>query len=235
MNLMSFNTQHCLNYLEQKIDFSIMANTIKKYGADIVGLNEMRDQGVAADYVQQTAILSELTDIPYFYFAKAIDVGGNNPYGNALLSRFPIVHAESIPIPDPAPKSGKEYYETRCVLKARLENGITVLVTHLGLNYDEQIEGVNTILEHIEDTRCILMGDFNMPPNDDKLLPITKRMIDAGELLSSSKLSFPSDNPYMKIDYIFVSKDIIVTAADIPAIIASDHRPHTASIEIMSI
>lgn len=107
-------------------------------------------------------------------------------------------------------------------------------MTNLGLNHDEQIEGVNTTLEHIEDTRCILMGDFNMPPNNDTLLPIRESMIDAGELLSSSKLSFPSDNPYMKIDYIFVSKDIIVTAADIPAIIASDHRPHTASIEIMS-
>ena len=234
MNLMSFNTQHCLNYLEQKIDFAIMANTIKKYGADIVGLNEIRDQGVDPDYTQQTAILSELTDIPNFYFAKAIDIRGNNPYGNAILSRFPLVHAETIPIPDPNPKSGKEYYESRCVLKARLENGITVLVTHLGLNHDEQIEGVNTILKHIEDTQCILMGDLNMPPDDDTLLPIRERMIDAAGMLSSSKLSFPSDNPYMKIDYIFVSKDIIVTGADIPAIIASDHRPHTASIDIMS-
>ena len=110
MNLMSFNTQHCLNYLEQAIDFAIMANTIKKYGAVIVGLNEMRDQGVDADYTQQTAILSELTDIPYFYFAKATDVGGDNPYGNALLSRFSLVHAETIPILDPTLKSGKEYY-----------------------------------------------------------------------------------------------------------------------------
>lgn len=33
-----------------------------------------------------------------------------------------------------------------------------------------------------------------------------------------------------KTDYIFVSKDFEVLAADIPAIVASDHRPHTATV-----
>ena len=45
MKLMSFNTQHCLNYLEQKIDFQIMADAILTCEADIVGLNEMRNAG----------------------------------------------------------------------------------------------------------------------------------------------------------------------------------------------
>ena len=44
--------------------------------------------------------------------------------------------------------------------------------------------------------------------------------------------SFPSDNPDRKIDYIFVSPDIEVVSADIPAIVAFDHRPHTAKINI---
>ncbi len=29
MKIMSFNTQHCLNYIEKKIDFQIMADSIK--------------------------------------------------------------------------------------------------------------------------------------------------------------------------------------------------------------
>ena len=36
MKIMSFNTQHCLNYIEQKIDFEIMADAIKKFDPDIV-------------------------------------------------------------------------------------------------------------------------------------------------------------------------------------------------------
>jgi endonuclease/exonuclease/phosphatase family metal-dependent hydrolase len=48
---------------------------------------------------------------------------------------------------------------------------------------------------------------------------------------SVPKLSFPSDIPTVKIDYIFVSKDLLVSGADIPEIISSDHRPHVAIIE----
>ena len=44
------------------------------------------------------------------------------------------------------------------------------------------------------------------------------------------KASFPSDKPEIKIDYIFVSHDIGVLSADIPEIIASDHRPHIAEV-----
>jgi endonuclease/exonuclease/phosphatase family metal-dependent hydrolase len=40
-----------------------------------------------------------------------------------------------------------------------------------------------------------------------------------------------SDFPSIKIDYIFVSRDLNVQCADIPEIISSDHRPHIATIE----
>jgi hypothetical protein len=37
MRVMTFNVQHCLNYIENKIDFEIMAKTIIECGADVVG------------------------------------------------------------------------------------------------------------------------------------------------------------------------------------------------------
>ena len=45
IRVMSFNTQHCLNYKTQQIDFDIMADTTKKAGGEIVGLQEMRGKG----------------------------------------------------------------------------------------------------------------------------------------------------------------------------------------------
>lgn len=235
MKIMSFNTQHCLSFIDKKIDFNIMANAIKKCRAEIVGLNEMRDKGSDEDYDNQTAILSELTGLGYYYFAKAIDVGGKNPYGNAILSKYPIKSAETIPIPDPEIKTGTEYYESRCLLKVKLENDITVLVIHFGLNPDEQKNAVNTVLENVENERCILMGDFNTEPDNEVLMPIRERMKDAAEKFSDDLLSFPSDNPERKIDYIFVSRDIDIVSADIPPIVASDHRPHTANIKVIII
>lgn len=234
IKIMSFNTQHCLNYKERVIDFSIMAETIKSCGADIVGLNEMRDKGEAEYYTAQTEELSRLTGLEHFFFAKAIDVKGNNPYGNGILSRYPIISAETIPVPSPKPeeREASGYYESRCLLKARLECGLTVLVIHFGLNPDEQRLAVKAVLENLESEKCILMGDFNVTPDNEVLAPIRARMNDAAEAFREPLLSFPSDEPKIKIDYIFLSHDIDLLEADIPAIVASDHRPHTAEIEL---
>ncbi len=232
MKIMTFNTQHCQNFRTGKIDFSAMAEVIKKCGADIVGLNEMRSLGEDPGYTDQTAELSRLTGIENYYFAKAIDVSGQNPYGNALLSKFRILSAENIMIPDPVPKPENTLYETRCILKARLEGGLTVLVTHFGLNGDEQENAVSAVLKNLESERCILTGDFNVTPESPLLAPIREKMTDVSSLFKAPLLSFPSDKPRIKIDYIFVTPDIKVTGADIPEIIASDHRPHTASVEL---
>ena len=42
---MTFNTQHCSNFYTGDFDYQLMADTINKCMADIVGLNEMRGKG----------------------------------------------------------------------------------------------------------------------------------------------------------------------------------------------
>ena len=229
MKFMSFNTQHCLNYLENKIDFEIMARAIRETGADIVGLNEMRGAGIHPDYTAQAEKLSELSGLPYYYFAKAIDVPEGGPYGNAILSRYPIDEVTVTHVPDPAPKAGV-CYETRCLLKARI-SGFTVCVIHFGLDIDEQKNAAETVLSCLEEEKCVLMGDFNVTPDSPILLPIRERMRDTAELFPAPRLSFPSDAPDRKIDYIFASRDLRILSADIPAIVAADHRPHVAEIK----
>jgi endonuclease/exonuclease/phosphatase family metal-dependent hydrolase len=192
----------------------------------------MFDAGECAKFGAQTEKLSELTDLKNHYFAKAIDDGWG-PYGNGFLSRYKIVNAETIKIPDPTPKRVEGgYYETRCILKAELENGFTVLVTHFGLNFDEQENAVKAVLENIKEEKCILMGVFNVEPSNPILDPIRAKMVDASLGFCENKPSWPSDAPRVKIDYIFVSPDVEVLCADIPNTIASDHRFHIAEIKL---
>lgn len=230
MKIMSFNTQNCLHYLEKRIDFEIMAKTINDYSPDVVGLQEMRGVGERADYEAQTEKLSALTGMPYCYFAKATYFEGEGPFGNAILSKIPFESVETVPIPDPDPHGYDGYYETRAILLARLQNGVTVLVTHFGLNPDEKENAVRTVLENIKDEKCVLMGDFNLLPSAPLLLPIRERMKDTADLFTEEKQSFPSDAPTRKLDYIFVSRDATVEEADILPVVASDHRPHVATV-----
>ena len=232
MKIMTFNTQHCKNYLEQFIDIPLMAKVIRDSGADIVSLNEMYGQGSAPNYTDQTGTLAQMTGM-HHYFARAIGYDGVKPYGNGLLSRLPIVEAQTILIPDPPVKNGPKNYETRCVLKAKLEGGITVLVTHMGLNPNEEENAVQTVLENLETEKCILMGDFNVLPDDPVLLPIRQRMKDAADLIPGPvPLTWPSDAPEKKLDYIFVTPDVEILWAEVPRIIASDHFPHVAEVKL---
>ena len=79
MKIMSFNTQHCLNYMTDKIDFEAMAEAILRCDADIVGLNEMRGKGRDAEYTAQVERLAALTGMKHFYFAPAITFPGKGP------------------------------------------------------------------------------------------------------------------------------------------------------------
>ncbi len=231
MKIMSFNTQHCLNYLEQRVDYEIMARTILASGADIVGLNEMFSESEGTNYPNQTKKLAELTGIENYYFAEAVNFYPEGPYGNGILSKYRILSAETIIIDDPNPRKYDGYYETRCVLKVKLENGYTVLVCHFGLNPDEWENAVKTILLNLEEEKCILMGDFNVTPDNEVLKPIKEKMKDSACGFCEKTPTWPSDKPEIKIDYIFLSPDIEVSHAEIPEIIASDHRAHIAEIK----
>ena len=145
---MSFNTQHCSNYITKKTDYDIIADTIRRYDPDVVVLNEMRGAGEKEDFTEQTDIIANLVGMPYRYFAKAIDVYDiPSPYGNAILSKLPFVSVETVHIPDP-PKEGRigtRWYEHRCFLKAVISGGITVLGVHVGLNPEEKDLAVKTL------------------------------------------------------------------------------------------
>ena len=60
MKVLSYNLQHCNSYLEQKIDYELMARTIRELDADIVGLNEIYDKGNGEQLDSQTEILASL-------------------------------------------------------------------------------------------------------------------------------------------------------------------------------
>lgn len=230
MKIISFNTQHCHNWNQGKINYDTVAEVIRDF--DIICLNEMRGAGKTPEHPDQIQEIARRVGIDNHYFAVACEPQGLYPYGDAIFSKIPIISAETIAIPDPVEKTGDLWYETRCVLHAELEGGLRVIITHMGLNPDEQELAVATVVPLLRSEKCILMGDFNVGPDNPVLNPIREIMRDTADLFDKDKLSYPSYAPEIKIDYIFVSPDIKVKSADIPKIEVSDHFPHIAEIEL---
>lgn len=234
LKIMTFNTQHCKNFITKKIDYENVINMIKKYNPDIIGLNEIYGKGYDRN-IQASQADEIARDLGYYsYFGKATRLLFK-PYGNAILSKYPILNAGIIKIPYPIIRKGTNYYERRSIIKANINinnETITIFVTHLGLNKDEQQNGIKTLLENIDNKNTIIMGDFNVSPDNILLKQVKDITTDAASKFSTELFSFPSNNPHIKYDYIFTSKDINIISADIPNEMVSDHRPHIAQIEI---
>lgn len=236
--VMTYNIQSCCDFVEKgKRSQEKLIAYLRETDADVVVLNEVRDLPGDPLTEDQAGMIARGLDWNY-RFAKAIDLY-NGSYGNAFLTRHPIKSFSVTPIPLKDPEPGEElprWREARCVFRAEVEiDGETLVVfgSHFGLSASEQkyaVEITGALLD-AETKPHVFMGDLNMEPDNPILAPIFARMKDASTVMPEPKLSHISDNPTVKIDYVFVSDGITVHDADIPASLISDHRPHWAEIE----
>lgn len=237
MKLMTFNIQHALDYKKGIINTELFVDAIKKHNIDFCGLNEVRGNGPIEGYTDQTNAIADGLGY-YRYFGEAIKVHGTSPYGNAAVSRYPFKSVETVMIPDSElnneiNRDGEPvHYESRCIIKAVIEtdNGdICILVTHFGLAKSERINAVRTLCDIIDktETPIILMGDFNTEPDDALLSPLFKRL----KCVETSKPTFPSYNPQIKIDYIFF-KGLECTYSETVEEIYADHFPIIAEFDV---
>ncbi len=233
MRVMTFNIQHGKNFLTGKIDLDGVVNAIRRHGGELVCLNEVYGKGLHPAFTAQTDRIADALGYTG-YFARAISIGGMGPYGNAFLSAFPILEAQTVPVPS-VPRNHPGYFEDRCAFRAVVNTDcgkITVIGCHFGLQPEEQVECVKTVCELIDRERnpVVLMGDFNVTPENKVLTPIRERLKDTADFDCGNAFTFPSDRPQEKIDYIFVSSSLKVTGVTVPCDVVSDHLPIIADI-----
>lgn len=236
LKVMTFNVQHFLDYNNQVIDTELFAKVVKENKVDFCGLNEVRGDGTYEDYTDQTNALGDSLCFNR-YFGEAIKVGGENPYGNAFVTKYPVISSETFIIPDPEKPKGKQKHETRCVIKTVVDvdgERVCFLVCHMGLNSDEQKNAVNTLCGIIDEINMplILMGDFNTTPDSKVLEPIYERLEDADCKAKVPALAtYPSYAPEIKIDYIFY-KGLECVGSKTICNVYSDHYPIIADFEL---
>jgi endonuclease/exonuclease/phosphatase family metal-dependent hydrolase len=200
-----------------------IAATLRRIDADVIGLQEVWD--VDDGPGQAEALASDLGF--HHLYAEGFDTG-DAKFGNAILSRWPIVTSTARALP-----TTPETNEFRVALKAQIDGPrglIHLTTTHLNWRFDEshvrQLQ-VRALAEFVAESRLpdyppIVCGDFNADPRSDEIRMLTGRatvpvprlvFLDAWEVAGDGAgLTWSNDNPYAvhdlepdrRIDYVFV-------------------------------
>lgn len=224
LRIMTFNIHHGEG-IDGRLDLARIAKVITDAKADIVGLQEV-DRGV--ERTQRRDILKELADLTgmRFAFGKNIDLQGGD-YGNALLTRFPIVsegnrHLELV--------GGGEQ---RGVLQTVLDvdgRRVLVLTTHFDHRRDSaqrprSAEEMRDMAAQWGDGPLVLLGDFNDVPGSQAYETLTNVATDAWRVAGKDEgYTIPVETPTRRIDWILL-RGLDATEGQVIRTDASDHLP----------
>ena len=226
IKVLSYNIHHGENTKGQQ-DIAGIANVILATNPDLVALQEVDS---CTNRVQKKNLLKELAAQTgmYIYFGKAMSHDGGS-YGNGILSRYPIEHMYTIPLP-----AKDENGEPRCaaVVKVKLP-GDSLLLQFASAHLDHEedpaarIAQTDKLLRHFskDSLPLILAGDLNAEPSSPEISTLKSIFIDASEQLGPT---WPADTPTQKLDYVLLrpaSQWTVISSLVLQETIASDHRP----------
>jgi endonuclease/exonuclease/phosphatase family metal-dependent hydrolase len=237
--LLTYNVHRCLG-VDKKLDVARIADVIAEQAPDVVCLQELDVLRARTGGVDQCARLAEHLAMA-FHFNPAFAVE-SELYGDALMTPWPEKLVKKGPLPT---VRGIPGLEPRGAVWAEIEIGghrLNVINTHLGLVPREQrlqaaaLAGKDWI--GAAEGPTILCGDFNATSITRPYQTLARHLDDAQRRLGlrPSLKTFPSSFPAIRIDHVFVSPDIRVTGASVPASplarAASDHLPLVIDFEI---
>lgn len=236
LRVLTYNIHHGEG-TDGKLDLARIARVIADHKPDLVALQEVDRKTRRTGNIDQPAELAKLTGM-HAGFGKGIDYDGGE-YGNAVLSRFPILSTNVHPLPV------KEGEERRCALVVTVrprQDGpeVTFVATHLN-HRDEaervrEVQAIHRALEPLNDGRpVILAGDLNARPQTPPILLFAHNWTDAAAgAPAQSSFTFPATKPVRRIDYIMLRPPTawrVIETMVVDEPVASDHRPVLAVVQ----
>ena len=180
-------------------------------------------------------------------FGLDVVIGGADASGNLLLAgdRVRVTAKETLYL------RHRRGLHLRGMALAALTIGgsrLTVASTHLSLDDTQRRDQAKEVLEQLDafahreaaPTR-VLCGDFNSHPDSAEWGMLTGGLADAWLVApSGEEYTSTAQNPYQRLDAVFVSRDVTVVRAGVPTdlapqadmAVASDHRPVLAVLDL---
>jgi endonuclease/exonuclease/phosphatase family metal-dependent hydrolase len=238
LRVLSYNIHKCIGGVDRRYDPQRVAEVINHQHADVLLLQEVDHDVPRSNRDRQVDVLGELVGMRYRSWFPNVDVRGGGSYGNAILSRYPIVEATNI---DLSIRFKKKRSVLHCILRVRhddIDRTVHLYNMHLGLaGFERKLQLLKFLASHPfqtlhHDTPVVVGGDLNDVYGGlgDVLRPAGFRGVDR------RPATFPAWGPVRALDAIFVRGrvDFVKLArceSDL-ARRASDHRPLIADVRL---
>ncbi|RAK51301.1 endonuclease/exonuclease/phosphatase family protein [Phenylobacterium deserti] len=232
--IVTYNVHRCVGN-DRQLDVSRVADVLAALRPDIVALQELDVGRARTRHIDQAHEIARQLDMAcHFHAALKVE---EELYGDAILTTFPEKLIQVGPLPG-HPRLPALEPRGALWVEVEIEGApVQIINTHLGLVPREQQMQASFLAgpSWLEHPRCkgptILLGDFNATGTSIVYRTLTARL-EAARLLApkrSPTSTFPSQLPVLRIDHLFVSREIVVQDVFAPydplTRLASDHLP----------
>ena len=248
VRLVTYNTHHGVGD-DGRHDLPRLATVLAAADADVICLQEVdRHFGPRSENVDQALLLARALDMQLAW-GPTIDEprpgGQRGEYGNALLSRLPILVSDVHRLPGGG--------EPRCALRTMIEldgGALWVTTTHLSRKSGDRAAQAAAVADlHTAPMETgIVVGDFNAAPDAPEFAVLREKFADAWELANERDdrsgwrfwqhddgNTHPARSPHRRIDQAWVTPGVAVAAAQVlDGAGASDHLPLMIDLEVRS-
>ena len=238
LRVLSYNIHKCIGGVDRRYQPERTAEVIRNLHADVLLLQEVDHDVPRSNRDRQVDLLGDLVGMRYRSWFPNVEVRGGGMYGNAILSRYPIVEATNIDLSIRFKKKRSVLHGVVRVRQDDTDRTVHVYNMHLGLaRFERKIQLRKFLDSHPfqtlhHDTPVVVGGDFNDVYGGlgDLLRPAGFRGVDR------RPLTFPAWGPLRALDAIFVRGGVdflrLARCETDLARRASDHRPLVADVRL---
>ena len=241
LRVMSYNVHGCKG-MDGQISTDRIISVIARYNPDVIALQELDAGRLRSLGVDQAERIAKKLGMSFQF--HAVSHKKDEQYGNAILSRYPIVLIKN----DVLPKLwNKAFLEPRGAIWVTIDHQgtkINIINTHLSLWPMEQLLQIKKLLglDWLQHPDCkgptILCGDLNTSPKSLVYKAICKRFKDSQLMLPGRKplKTWFAGYPIRRLDHIFVSPEFHVRSIPVSRKVldrtASDHLPVIVDLNV---
>lgn len=220
-----------------------IAAVIAELAVDVIGLQELDLNRPRSAGVDQTGVIAAELGW-YHHFHAAIQLGEEH-YGHAILSRYPLSVRRTVCLPGIAPFFCRETRAAIGMDVAMDFGALHVINTHLGLGRRERLLQAEllTSADWLEpdgdDLPLVLLGDLNSLPSSRPHRTLSRHLRDVRRLIRPTRSfrTFPTSLPAFAVDHIFVNAALQPLSLNVHrtplARVASDHFPLVAELMVI--